>query len=364
MKKSHTALDGLFRYAESLKFGEVHIRFDQKTGLRAIIAIHSLKRGPAIGGCRCVPYISADAAFEDAIRLACMMSYKAAISQLNHGGAKAVLMRPAVIKDRKAWFEAFGDFVHELGGRYITAVDSGTLLSDMDIINERTPWVTCTTRENVPNDPSPLTALGVRRGIEAAARFALQKDLSGLHVSIQGAGHVGYFLAQELVAHGARISICDINPALVERSVSELGAKAVSPDDIYDVQSDVFAPCALGAVLNRDSIERLKAAKVRIIAGSANNQLAHQRYAELMHEHGILYAPDFVINSGGLIYSAAVYDHADVPRAKNQVENIYQTLTDIFQKSAEDNLNTHEVAMRLARERLMETSGSAFCNQT
>ncbi|MDX1900447.1 MAG: Glu/Leu/Phe/Val dehydrogenase dimerization domain-containing protein [Gammaproteobacteria bacterium] len=347
----HTALDGLFRYAEFLKYGELHVRFDPETGLRAIIAIHSLKRGPAIGGCRLIPYASADAALEDVIRLGYMMSYKAAISGLNHGGAKAVIMRPKVIHDRKAFMESFARFVHELGGRYITAVDSGTTLGDMDIIRGVTPYVTCmTSSAGVSNDPSPWTAHGVRRGIEAAVKFRLNRSsLEGIRVNIQGAGHVGYLLAKELTELGARITMCDVNTQAIERCVDELRVKATAPESIFDVEADVFAPCALGAILNLETIGRLR---VSIVAGSANNQLAHQRYGTLLQEHDILYAPDFVINAGGLIYVAAIYDYADVKHATQQVDNIYQTMIEIFERAKSENAATNTVAEQIARERL------------
>ena len=280
--RHHTGLDRLFRYAEFLNYGDVHVKFDPTTGLRAIVAIHNLKRGPAIGGCRLIHYNSTDDALEDALRLGYMMSYKAAISNLNHGGAKAVLIKPKIIKDRKAYFEAFADFVHELGGRYITAVDSGTNEKDMDIIAARTPFVTCTTASGTGGDPSPQTALGVRRGIEAAVKFKLGRDtLEDVHVAIQGAGHVGYYLAKELKERGAKLTICDVNQLNLQRIVDEFGAEVCSPENIYSVSADVFAPCALGAVLNLHTIKKLK---VSIVAGSANNQLAHYQHGALMQE--------------------------------------------------------------------------------
>ncbi len=349
-KKKHTALDSLFRYAEILRFGEFHVRFDPATGLRAIIAIHNLKRGPAIGGCRFIHYPSVDSAIEDSLRLAYMMSFKAAITNLAHGGAKAVLIKPKVIRDRRAYLEAYADFVHELGGRYITAMDSGTTLEDMDIISTRTPYVTCTSRSGFAHDPSPHTAHGVRRGIEAAVRFHLNKNsLEGLHVTIQGVGHVGYFLAKELHELGVRLTICDVNPLNVQRCVDAFGVSVVEPDEIYAVKADVFAPCALGATLNRQTVAHLP---VSIVAGSANNQLAHHRYGELLRERGILYAPDFVINAGGLIYVAAIYDHADVMIATEQVGNIYGILMEIFMRAQQQGLPTHAVAEHMAREKL------------
>lgn len=346
----HTGLDRLFRYAELLNYGDIHTKFDSKTGLRAIVAIHNLKRGPAIGGCRLYHYQSADKALEDALRLGYMMSFKSAISNLPHGGAKAVIIKPKIIKDRKRLFEAFGDFVNELGGRYVTAVDSGTTEQDMDIIATRTSFVTCTTASGIGGDPSPQTALGVRRGMEAAVKFKLNKDsLEGVHVTIQGAGHVGYHLAKELHACGARMTMCDVNPLNLQRCIDEFNVAVCPTETIFDVQADVFAPCALGAVLNAYTIKRLN---VAIVAGSANNQLAHHNHSALLHERGILYAPDFVINAGGIIYVAATYDHSDTQRAFKQVEDIYFTLMEIFQLAKEENVPTQVIADRIALERL------------
>ena len=349
-KYKHTPLDRLFRYAEILKFGEVHIKFDPATGLKAIVAIHNLNRGPAIGGCRMIHYDTSDEALEDALRLGNMMSLKSAISNLAHGGAKAVLMKPKVIKDREAYFEAFGDFVEALGGRYITAVDSGTHANDMDIIARRTQFVTCTSDSKNSGDPSPHTAHGVLRGIEAAVKFKLNRDsLEGVHVSIQGAGHVGYYLMKELHQHGARMTVCDVNPVNLQKCVDEFGVATCGRDEIFDIKADVFAPCALGASLNHDTINRLN---VSIVAGSANNQLAHSKHAWIMHERGILYAPDFVINAGGLIHVAVIYDHADLEESKEQIGNIYYTLMEIFERAKRENSSTHDVAEKMAREKL------------
>jgi len=351
-KKSRTALDGLFRYAEFLRYGDIYVKFDHETGLRAIVAIHNLNRGPAIGGCRLAYYNNADAALEDAMRLGYMMSYKAAISNLAHGGAKAVLIKPKVIKDRKAYFQAFGRFVNELGGRYITAMDSGTDSTDMDNIALETQFVTCTTTSRNSGDPSPFTAIGVRRGMEAAAQFKLgRKDLAGLHITIQGVGHVGYFLAKDLYERGARLTICDVNEKSVQHCVDEFKATVVAPDKIFDVPADIFAPCAMGAALNADTIKRLR---VKIVAGSANNQLAHSHHSNLMHEKGILYAPDFLVNSGGLIYVASIYDHDDVKRAFVEVEDIYDTIMEVFERAATENKMTNIIAEEIAKERLME----------
>jgi leucine dehydrogenase len=346
----YTVADSLMRYAEFLGYGDIHTKIDEKTGLKAIVAIHNLKRGPAIGGCRMVTYQTIDKAMEDALRLGYMMSYKAAINNLAHGGAKAVIIKPKVIKDHDAFFEKFGEFVNELGGRYITAVDSGTSPHEMDIIARRTPFVTCTSKSGAGSDPSPLTAIGVRRGIEAAVKFKFGKDsLDGIHVAIQGAGHVGYYLAKELKERGAMLTIADVNLKSLQRCIDEFDAKVCHPNDIYDIEADVFSPCALGAVLNMETIKRLKTS---IVAGSANNQLSHHHYGSLMHERGILYAPDFLINAGGLIHVAVLYDHGDVKKSMEQINNIYHTVYDIFERSRQDNRATNEIAEKIARERL------------
>lgn len=343
-------LDSLLRYAKYLGYGDVHTKIDDKTGLYAIVAIHNLTRGPAIGGCRMVAYSSMSKAMEDALRLGYMMSYKSAISNLPHGGAKAVLIKPKVIKDRDAYFETFGEFLNELGGRYITAVDSGTSPAEMDIIARRTKFVTCTSQFAEMADPSPLTALGVRRGIEAAVKYKLNRDsLDGVHVSLQGVGHVGYALAKELHQLGARLTVTDINSHAVERCVDEFKATICQPDAIYDIEADVFAPNALGAVINRDTINRLN---VKIVAGAANNQLAHHLYGTLLLERGILYAPDFLINAGGIIYVAVMYDHGSAQKAMQQIENIYHSVTDIFARSAKENKATNLIAEDIARQRL------------
>jgi leucine dehydrogenase len=349
-KRRRTILDSLMRYAEMLGYGELHTKIDNKTGLKAFVAIHNLNRGPAIGGCRMVKYQTVDKAMEDALRLGYMMSYKAAINNLNHGGAKSVLIKPDVIKDREAYFEKFGEFINDLGGRYITAVDSGTSPHEMDIIARTTPYVTCTSESGSGSDPSPLTALGVRRAIEAAVKFQRGQDsIEGLHVAIQGAGQVGYYLAQELTRLGARITVADINLKAIQRCVDEFGAKVCPPEEIYGLEADVFAPCALGAVLNLRTINTLK---TKIVAGSANNQLSHAHYGALMHERGILYAPDFLINAGGLIHVAVIYDHGDLDKSMEQINNIYHTVYDIYERSARENRATNAIAEQIARERL------------
>lgn len=346
----YTLVDSLMRYAEFLGYGDLHTKIDEKTGLTAIIAIHNLKRGPAIGGCRMVAYDTMDKAFEDALRLGYMMSYKAAINNLPHGGGKAVIIKPKVIKNREAYFEKFGEFVNDLSGRYITAVDSGTSPAEMDIIARRTKFVTCTSDSESAGDPAPLTAFGVRRGIESAVKFKLNKDsVEGLHITIQGVGHVGYNLAKELHELGARLTVADFNQAAVQKCVEEFGVDSCHPDEIYNIKADVFAPCALGAIINLQTIKRLN---VKIVAGSANNQLAHHHYGMLLHERGILYAPDFLINAGGLIHVAVIYDHGNLKRSRDKINEIYNTAYDIYERSMSENRATNEIAEKIAKERL------------
>lgn len=343
--------DVIMRYARLLGFGEIHTKIDHKTGLKAIIAIHSTQLGPAIGGARFKYYASTLDATIDVLKLAYHMTLKAAISDLPHGGAKAVLIKPKILKDHAAYFRCFGDFVHEMNGRYITAVDVGTTETEMDIIAERTPYVFGASHTHISEkDPSPLTALGVLKGIEAAVKFKLGRDqLAGLHVAIQGVGHVGYELARLLHERGVRLTVTDPNLAAIESCVHEFAATAVSLDQIYDVDCDVFSPCALGGTINFETVHRLKAP---IIAGSANTQLAHKKFGSLLMEKGILYAPDFVINAGGLIHAAMGYDYQNTEMAIAKINKLYDILLDLFERAAEEGLPTHDVAERIAKEKL------------
>lgn len=349
----HSATNRLLRYAEDMGLNEVHIKADPETGLYAIVAIHSTKLGPALGGCRCIHYHNLSSAIVDATRLARGMTYKAAISGLPQGGGKAVLMRPDHIQDRHAYFASYAKFINDLGGRYITAVDSGTTTADMDIIAQYTNYVTSTSSTNgFPGDPSPLTALGVQRGIEAAVAFKFgRKSLDGLHIAIQGVGQVGYPLAKYLYGLGARLTVCDVNNEATFRCANEFNAQVVGVDEIFSVPCDIFAPCALGAVINDDVLNVLD---TKIIAGSANNQLAESRHGKILHDRGILYAPDYVINAGGLIHAVAQYNHTSIDEAHQHIIKIYDTLMTIFERSNESNMPTNEIADALAAERLAQ----------
>lgn len=341
--------DELLNYAKNLGFGELFFKIDRVNQLCAIIAIHSTRLGPALGGCRFIEYSSIDYAIRDALRLAQGMSYKAALANLPLGGGKTVLMRPKHLSDRSAYFRALGRFVNELKGRYIIAMDSGVVIEDMDTISLETPYVVTTSKHR--GNPAPYTALSVLYGIEAAVKFKLHRDnLEGIHVAIQGMGHVGFTLANALQKKGARLTVCDSNADLIQRYANDLRAKIVAPDEIYSVECDVFSPCALGAVLNDESIPKLKTA---IVAGSANNQLAESRHAELLQKKDILYAPDYVINAGGLIYAYAEYQNRlNREYVVQHIQTIYSTLLEIFKHALDENKLPSAVADSLAEARL------------
>lgn len=340
----------LFAYAERLGFGNIYLKADKETGLRAIIAVHSTKRGPAIGGTRFISYDSTDAAIKDALRLARGMTQKAAICNLKHGGAKSVLINHENIPDRQKLFEVFGRFVEELNGDYIAAMDSGVTVADMDAIQKSTKYVTCTSDAPDKGDPSPNTALGVFRGIQAAVKFKLGRDdLNGLHVAIQGVGNVGGKLAGYLHERGAILTVCDTNPKNTERCAKEYSATIVGVDDIYDVDCDLFAPCALGAIINDNTIPRLKA---QMIVGAANNQLAVMKFDQELHDKGILYLPDFLVNSGGLIHVAGIYETGDPQYAHNAILGIYDESLSLLERAKKENKPTNQIALKIAEERL------------
>ncbi|MBY4675998.1 Leu/Phe/Val dehydrogenase [Marinobacterium arenosum] len=327
----------------------LHFAQDRATGLRAIIAIHSTARGPAIGGCRFLHYDSEEAAITDAVRLARGMSYKAALAGLPHGGGKAVLIEPEQPYDRVALMEAFGRVVEGLGGQYITAMDSGTNVSDMDAIAHTSRWVSCT-RDS--GDPSPWTALGVFEGIKAALRQRFGSDeLDGCHISLQGLGHVGYAVAGHLAGAGARLTVSDINPQPLARACEEFAAHSVAPEQIYSVNADLFCPCGLGAILNDHSIDRLK---VAIVAGSANNQLLEERHGDLLHQRGILYAPDYVINAGGLIFVALQHAGKSQQQIRQAVLKIGDSLQALFEEARQADQPTHLIANRRAERIIAE----------
>ncbi len=341
----------LFGHLNDYDYGEVHFKLDKATGLKAIVAIHDSRLGPALGGCRFIHYESDEAAVVDALRLARGMTYKAAITGLAHGGGKSVLIRPREHFDRVALFRAFGKFIEDLGGHYITAEDSGTGLDDMEVIRSVSKNVTgVDPSHGGSGDPSPFTALGVRRGIEACVKFKLGKDsLENVHVAVQGVGHVGYYLCKELHALGAKISVADIDPLKAERAHREFGATVVTLDQIAALACDVFAPCALGAGINDTTVPLLKAP---IVAGAANNQLAEPRHGDDLHARGILYAPDYAINAGGLVNVAQEVLGYDAQKATDKTLKIYDTIWDIVERSKRLSTPTYKVADRIVEEKL------------
>jgi leucine dehydrogenase len=342
----------VFGLMASYDYGQVHMARDVATGLRAIIAIHDTRLGPALGGCRFLPYAQDADALIDALRLARGMTYKAALAGLPHGGGKSVLIRPQNQHfDRAALFRAFGCFVESLRGHYITAEDSGTGLEDMEVIRSVTRHVTgVDVAHGGSGDPSPFTALGVRRGIEACAKLRLGRaSLEGIHVAVQGVGHVGYHLCKELRAQGAKLSVADVDPLKAERAVREFGAQIVPLDGIFEVECDVLAPCALGSALNDATIPRINAP---IIAGAANNQLAEPRHGDDLNARGILYAPDYAINAGGLVNVAMEVVGYDAAKARARTMKIYETIYEIAERSQKSGTPTYRVADLMVEEKL------------
>jgi len=341
----------VFSKLSSYDFGEAHFKLDKSTQLRAIVAIHDSRLGPALGGCRFIDYDTDEAAVVDALRLARGMTYKAALANLDHGGGKSVIIRPRNKFDRVALFRAFGRFIDDLRGHYITAEDSGTGLEDMEIVRTQTKFVTgIDPSHGGSGDPSPFTALGVRRGIEACVKFKLGKpDLQGIHIAVQGVGHVGYHLCKELHSSGAKLTVADVDKLKSERCQRDFGASIVAIGDIPKVECDVFAPCALGAGLNDDTIPHLKA---KIVAGAANNQLAEPRHGDDLHARNILYAPDYAINAGGLVNVAQEVKGYDAKLARDKTLKIYDTILDICERSKKLGAPTYKVADIIVEEKL------------
>lgn len=326
---------------------------DAETGLQAIIAIHNTALGPAVGGCRMWPYESDGAALQDALRLARGMTYKSALAGLPFGGGKAVIIGNSRTQKTPDLMRAMGRLVDELGGRYRIAEDVGTTVADMDIIATVTGHVTGTSASG--GNPSPYTAYGVFQGIRAAVEHKLHRnaDLEGIDVAIQGLGSVGYDLARRLHAVGARLHVADINPEAVNQAADEFGATTVDTHDIHAIDVDVFAPCALGGAINDQTIGDIHAT---IVAGSANNQLGERRHGAELSARGILYAPDYVINAGGVIelaYSPDFGREHDEDAIRTHIDGLYDTLMEIFERADHQSAATNEIANKMAEERFM-----------
>jgi len=331
---------------------QVVLNHDPETGLRAIVAIHDTTLGPALGGTRMWRYEDDESALKDALRLARGMTYKSAAAGLNLGGGKAVIIGNSKTDKNEMLFRSYGRFIQGLAGRYITAEDVGTTVQDMEWVRTETDFVVGIGRAlGGSGDPSPFTALGVAVGMQAALAEATGRDsLDGKVVAVQGVGHVGYHLVKQIVRRGGRAVVADIdaeNLRAVKQDFPE--TEIVEPDAIYDVDCDIFAPCALGAVVNDETLPRLKCS---IIAGSANNVLAEDHHANQLAERGIVYAPDYVVNAGGLVNVANELQGYNQDRSIQQVEKIYDITKEIFRIAKTEGMTTLQAADRLAERRI------------
>jgi leucine dehydrogenase len=338
----------------------VHAFFDEETGLKCIIAVHSTARGPAAGGCRMWPYASSELALEDALRLSRAMSYKNAMADLELGGGKSVIIGDSRTQKTPALFEAFGRAVEDVGGKYWTAEDVGVSPTDLMSARKHTRYVAgLEGHPAASGDPSPVTAEGVFRGLRLCVRRALNRDLDGVTVAVQGVGHVGAYLADKLHAAGAKLILTDVNEEALREVAGRTNATVVTPAAIFDAEADVFAPCALGGAINADTLPRLRA---KVIAGGANNQLADPEVGRALFERGILYAPDYVINGGGIINVAGEIralergEAFDAAWVDGKLARLTQTLEEVLDRSRHEARPTHEVANEMARARI---SGAA-----
>ncbi|PJA96748.1 MAG: leucine dehydrogenase [Ignavibacteriales bacterium CG_4_9_14_3_um_filter_34_10] len=329
---------------------------NEESGLKAVIAIHDTTLGPALGGTRMINYSSESEAVSDALRLSKAMTYKAAVAGLNFGGGKAVIMKSEKTEKSELLFRTFGKFVDGLGGRFIAAEDMGTDVKDMEFVRMETKYVTGISKAiGGSGDPTPVTAYGVYIGMKASANQKWGNDsLRGRKIAIQGAGQVARHLSEYLYNEGAELYITDIDNNKIKRLLEMIKATVVSPEEIYDVNAEIFSPCAIGGTINLQTIPRLKC---EIVAGGANNQLQNENTdGKLLLDKNILYAPDYVINAGGLINVANELEGYRQDRAMKQAENIFSILKRVFTVSADKNIPTNEASARIAEERLQSIS--------
>ena len=344
----------IFDHLDSKNHEQLVFCNDEVSGLRAIIAIHDTTLGPALGGTRMWPYNSEVEAIVDALRLSRGMTFKSAVAGLNLGGGKAVIIGDPKRHKSEALFRAYGRFVEGLSGRYITAEDVGTDVQCMEWVRMETSHVTGISRAlGGSGDPSPVTAVGVFMGMKACARARWGSDsLAGKKVNVQGVGAVGYYLVKHLHEEGARVSVCDLNEDHLTRAREEFDAEIVAPGEIYALEGDIFAPCALGAVINEDTIPQLK---VEIVAGSANNVLANEkRHGRALMDRGITYAPDYVINAGGLLNVANELEGYNQERALRQAEGIYDIILKVFETAGREDIPANYAADNVALRRINE----------
>lgn len=342
----------IFESIEQRDHEQVVFCSDKTTGLKGIIAIHNTVLGPALGGLRMWPYTSDEEAIDDVLRLSHGMTYKAAIAGLNLGGGKAVIIGDPRTMKSEAFFRSFGRFVEGLGGRYITAEDVGTSVRDMEWIRQETKFVTGIRSRGGSGDPSPFTAYGVYHGMKAAAKKTYGSDsLEGKKIALQGAGNVASFLVDYLMKEGASVVVTDIYDDKVKRITDKHSSvTVVEPDEIYDVDCDIFSPAALGGSINDGTIDRIKA---KIVAGAANNQLKDElRHAQGLKERGILYVPDYVINAGGLINVYVELEGYSEQRALHMAEGIYGIVENIINRAEEEDVLTVVASNRLAEQRI------------
>ena len=341
----------VFEAAEFDQHEEVVFINEPKVGLRAIIAIHSTKLGPALGGCRMWPYEKEADAVRDVLRLARGMTHKAAILDCRLGGGKSVIIGDSSKDKTPQLLHAMGRWINSLEERYIVGEDIGTNPIDMKEIRRETRCVSCLRKEDGGyGDPAPLTALGVFSAMRAGVEHTFGSgDFSGLRVAVQGMGNVGTNLCRLLHDAGAELTVSDVNADKVQFVVDEFGADAVEPDNVYAVDAQVFAPCAMGAILNDSTIPMLKA---RVVAGAANNQLDASSHGQVLADHGITYMPDYVTNGGGLVSCAAEWYRSDPDEVRKRVERIYDTSLMILARAKEDETTTAEAADSIAEERI------------
>ncbi|WP_299118031.1 Glu/Leu/Phe/Val dehydrogenase [uncultured Winogradskyella sp.] len=325
---------------------------DKDTGLKAIIGIHNTVLGPALGGTRMWQYNSEWEALNDVLRLSRGMTFKSAITGLNLGGGKAVIIGDAKTQKTPELMRRFGEFVHSLSGRYITAEDVGMATEDMDTVREVTPFVTgISESKGGAGNPSPITAYGVFMGMKAAAKYKYGSDiLEDKNVYVQGIGNVGEALVEHLVNEGAKVTIADISEERLEEVKAKYGVSIYRGNDIYSENMDIYAPCALGATVNDNTIDKLKA---DIVAGAANNQLADElKHGRILQDKGIVYAPDFLINAGGIINVYAELENYGRAEIMRKTENIYNTTLEIFENAKSNNVTTHNAALNIAKDRI------------
>lgn len=343
----------VFAMMEPMEHEQVMFFNDKETGLKGIIAVHNTVLGPSLGGCRIWNYENESDALWDVLRLSRGMTFKSSISGINLGGGKAVIIANPKVQRTEAYWRRFGQFVDSLNGKYITAEDVGTSTEVMSYVMQETKHVTGKPEwAGGTGDPSPFTAYGVFLGLKASVnKLTGSDDLTGKKVAVQGVGHVGYGLASQLVKAGAKVYVTDLNQAHLQAITAEFpSVTVVGPNEIYDLDVDVYAPCAMGATVNSETIPRLKCA---IIAGAANNQLADENvHGHLLMDKGIIYAPDFLINAGGVINCYREVHSLSEAATNELIENIYTRTLEIFDKSGAENIPTQEAAIKIAMERI------------